>query len=431
MTAEPGEVAAYVFGAIFLAAAVAFLVMMALTADKANECANDGPQPCAAPNSATDVVLMVVPAAMNKLQNKIKAGKSGSGGSSGSSTAAAGASPPRPLAAQAARAAQAAKADNGGRPPADGFQDAAGGATARMLGGAGTMPGAGAPGVMDLASFMAAAKSGSGSMPADGTRPSLTPYDAIMHGLPTPMNVPGNNLAARTGMDAAVVLSSLSQEWARTPCALGGGQMASAADIAAMSAAQRGEGKATPLAPVIDPGNPNSPYMEYLAPTTMQPFAAVDEPWSDSTKLLEFLDPKGAAALEAALKLTATPGAFFATEAEAAARLATERAKQIRMRGKLDLTPEEVLSTGPAWVPTARAIARATLGDTVDRTIATNFPIRFTYPDMLEGSRPQTARPVLGPGTVLQEPMSPGMDAYVTSTTCGVCKDRNPTMQPL
>lgn len=101
------------------------------------------------------------------------------------------------------------------------------------------------------------------------------------------------------------------------------------------------------------------------------------------------------------------------------------------MRGKLDLTPEEVLSTGPAWVPTARAIARATLGDTVDRTIATNFPIRFTYPDMLEGSRPQTARPVLGPGTVLQEPMSPGMDAYVTSTTCGVCKDRNPTMQPL
>lgn len=321
MTAEPGEVAAYVFGAIFLAAAVAFLVMMALTADKANECANDGPQPCAAPNSATDVVLMVVPAAMNKLQNKIKAGKSGSGGSSGSSTAAAGASPPRPLAAQAARAAQAAKGDNGGRPPADGFQDAAGGATARMLGGAGTMPGAGAPGVMDLASFMAA-KSGSGSnsgsMPADGTRPSLTPYDAIMHGLPTPMNVPGNNLAARTGMDAAVVLSSLSQEWARAPCALGGGQMASAADIAAMSAAQRGEGKATPLAPVIDPGNPNSPYMEYLAPTTMQPFAAVDEPWSDSTKLLEFLDPKGAAALEAALKLTATPGAFFATEAEAA-----------------------------------------------------------------------------------------------------------------
>jgi hypothetical protein len=206
--------------------------------------------------------------------------------------------------------------------------------------------------------------------------------------------------------------------------------MASAADIAAMAAAQLGEGNALPLGPVIDPGNPSAPYLEYLQPTTISTVTGVDDPWNDSTKLLEFIDPKGAADLAAALKLTATPAAFFATESEARARLATERAKQIRMRGKLDLSPEEVLSTGPAWVPTARDIARATLGDTVDRTIATNFPVRFTYPDMLEGSRVQTPRVEITPDTVLQEPMSPGMDAYVSMTACGLCKDRG-TMQPL
>ncbi len=261
--------------------------------------------------------------------------------------------------------------------------------------------------------------------------PRLTPYDAILRGAPSPANVPGNSMAARTGMDAALTLESLSRAYAQTPCALGGGQKASAADIAAITAAGIGEGLAAPLAPVIDPGNPNSPYMEYMAPTSITAVAGVDDPWNDSTKLLEFLDPEGAKKLEAALTLSATPAAFFATDAEAAARLSTERAKQLRLRGKLDLTPEEVLSTGPAWVPTARAIARATVGDTVDRTIATNFPVRFTYPDMLEGSRKQTPRVQLSPATVLQEPMSPGMDAYVSSTACGVCRDRNATMQPL
>ena len=288
------------------------------------------------------------------------------------------------------------------------------------------MPGAGLAGAMDMTRLAL----GLGG-PHDPNLPRFTPYDALVRGVPTPANVPGNSLAARTGMDAAITLESISRQYARLPYAQGGGQMASAADIAAVTAAQTGEGLAAPLAPVIDPGNPNSPYMEYMQPTAITNVAGVDDPWNDSTKLLEFLDPEGAKKLEAALTMTATPAAFFATEAEAAARLATERAKQIRLRGKLDLTPEEVLSTGPAWIPTARAIARATIGDTVDRTIATNFPIRFTYPDMLEGSRPQTPRVTLNENTVLQEPMSPGMDAYVSSTACGVCKDRNATMQPL
>jgi hypothetical protein len=160
----------------------------------------------------------------------------------------------------------------------------------------------------------------------------------------------------------------------------------------------------------------------------MQPLAGVDEPWNDSTKLLEFLDPKGAAQLAQALSLSATPGRFFASDADARAIQAEQRAKYWRRNGKLDLTQEEILDDRPVWVPTAAAIRQAVLGEGVDRTIASSFPRRFAYPDMA-GGRMATPRVVFTKDSVIQEPMLPGYDVQLSSQACNTCLKQ--TMEPL
>lgn len=237
-----------------------------------------------------------------------------------------------------------------------------------------------------------------------------------------------NTMASATGVGAAQAIAAASARYASTVngAVQGGGQTASPADIQRVADDIQGVNGAQPLGPMFQ--QLDGPYLSYEQPTTMQPLAGVHEPWNDSTKLLQFLDPKGAAQLEQALSLSATPKRFFATEADARAIQAEERAKYWRRNGKLDLSAEELLDDRPVWVPTAAAIRQSVLGNGVDRTVAVGFPRRFAYPDM-PGGRMATPRVVFDKDSVIQEPMLPGYDVQLSSQACNTCLLQ--TMEPL
>jgi hypothetical protein len=261
------------------------------------------------------------------------------------------------------------------------------------------------------------------------------PYDAhtaILGGAGAPAIFPPNDMAARTGADAANALETASRMYASlVSCTLGGGgQQASAADVARVQAAAEGKDGYEPLGAMIAPGA-GGPYLEYMHPTTIQPnVAGVNEPWNNTDKALAFLDPEGAAKLAKALSLSAVPQRFNATEQQEDKIQAQQRAAYWRKLGKLDLTPEELLNDRPVWVPTADAIRRSVIGNTVDRTFATQVPMRFLYTDMLMGSRLQTPRVAVNKDTVIQEPLTPGMDVYLATQACGPCLETN-NMEPL
>jgi len=237
-----------------------------------------------------------------------------------------------------------------------------------------------------------------------------------------------NTMAHATGVAAAQTLAAASHQYATVMQGVGqgGGQQASGADVRRVADTLTGANGAAPLGSLIQQFE--GPYLAYEQKTSMQPLAGVDEPWNDSTKLLEFLDPKGAAQLAQALSLSATPGRFFASDADARAIQAEQRAKYWRRNGKLDLTQEEILDDRPVWVPTAAAIRQAVLGEGVDRTIASSFPRRFAYPDMA-GGRMATPRVVFTKDSVIQEPMLPGYDVQLSSQACNTCLKQ--TMEPL
>jgi hypothetical protein len=237
-----------------------------------------------------------------------------------------------------------------------------------------------------------------------------------------------NTMAHATGVAAAQTLAAASHQYATVMQGVsqGGGQQASGADVRRVADTLTGANGAAPLGSLIQQFE--GPYLAYEQKTSMQPLAGVDEPWNDSTKLLEFLDPKGAAQLAQALSLSATPGRFFASDTDARAIQAEQRAKYWRRNGKLDLTQEEILDDRPVWVPTAAAIRQAVLGEGVDRTIASSFPRRFAYPDMA-GGRMATPRVVFTKDSVIQEPMLPGYDVQLSSQACNTCLQQ--TMEPL
>lgn len=276
---------------------------------------------------------------------------------------------------------------------------------------------------------------GGGALGGPGT-PIPDAYTAIFGGpgagLGTtgraPALFPANDMAYRTGVAQAQAVESASRLYASTLAdpVQGGGQQASAADIQAVADNTAAVNGAEPLGAVFVDGK--GVKLEYQQPTTIQPVAGVDEPWNNTDKLLAFLDPEGAAQLDKALSLSATPSRFFDSREQEDAIQAEQRAKYWRRNGKLDLSAEEILDDRPVWVPTAAAIRQSVLGNGVDRTIATSFPRRFAYPDM-PGGRMVTPRVQFTSESVLQEPMLPGYDVHLSSQTCNTCKIQ--TMEPL
>lgn len=256
----------------------------------------------------------------------------------------------------------------------------------------------------------------------------LGAYDALLNGAPLPNTMARNALLHNTGAAVAQAVDDASRAYAAAVNAggmTGGGQQASPTDVAAVVHATT---TGYPEMSMIDPGT-NSPYLQYQYQSAIKTVAGASDPLPDVMQQLEFLDPEGAAKLKAAFSQSSTPSRFFADDATAASIQATETAKAIRKQGKLGLTPEELLDGRPTWVPTAAAIRRSILGTQVDKTFVTQFPLRTVYPDMLEGSRLQTPRVQITKDTVINEPISPGLDNYLASLACNICPMK--TMEPL
>jgi hypothetical protein len=249
-------------------------------------------------------------------------------------------------------------------------------------------------------------------------------------------NVPdlmGNDMYARTGALGANALESASRAYAAQVAGCnglgGGGRTASEADVAAVLALETGVHGAAPLGAVISKGN-GGPKLEHLYPTAMTSVTSVAEEFVDSSKLLAYLDPEGAAKLDKALALTAVPSRFWNTPAQEQQTHARQLAAAMRASGKIDQTVEEILAPTPVWIPTAAAMRRAVSATGVDRTFQTAaVPMRFVYGDAFMGSRLQTPAVQINANTVLQEPITPGLDAYVSSQACNLCA--NKTTEPL
>jgi hypothetical protein len=210
----------------------------------------------------------------------------------------------------------------------------------------------------------------------------------------------------------------------------GGGQSASARDVAAVTALETGHYGAPALAPVISEGS-GGPRMDHMYPTAMNAVSSARGSLSNGIDAqLAFLDPVGAAKLDAAMALTAVPGRFWNTEAQEDAEHMRQLAASMRMAGKIDLSMEEIMAARPVWVPTAEAMRRAVVRNGIDRSFQTAaVPTRLTYMDQFMGSRMATPAVQLNSDTALQEPVPAGLDAYVSSIACNVCPAK--TSEPL
>jgi hypothetical protein len=209
----------------------------------------------------------------------------------------------------------------------------------------------------------------------------------------------------------------------------GGGQAVSPQDYAAFRALQTGMLGEPGLAPMISEGG-GGPRMEHMYPTSISTVSGANQPLGTGTEAqLAFLDPVGAAKLDRAMSLTAIPARFKATQAQEDAQQAAQMAAAMRMAGKIDVPVEELMAVRPAWVPTAAAMRRAA-NSGVDRTFQTAaVPTRLTYQDLFMGSRVQTPAVQVNADTVLNEPITAGQDAYVSSIACNICPRK--TTEPM
>jgi hypothetical protein len=81
-----------------------------------------------------------------------------------------------------------------------------------------------------------------------------------------------------------------------------------------------------------------------------------------------------------------------------------------------DRAAEAIMCSAPFLATQAfirRGLGVGSRGGAVDRSIASEPPVRFIYQDQFPGSRPPVAMSSFGP--ILPETLSPGLDNYLTS----------------